>query len=349
MEREDLHSASDYIQTPPNRPVYGPLTPASVTSPPNHPDDALQRLQDHVTANDTASILNLIRGHQTFDLKSDLFSTCLQIASKLQNSHIFQILIFAALSVDEAATCSETTLTAAQNALQPLITLLLRAHATDFLGFLFRARMISIESARHLIMYQGLMGGDTAVLHQLLSDYDQICYLLDLDAMIQNASAIRESIIFHGADAARIVMHAAFDVGLVSNGNASALHLAVVLLLYEETEYLLNCGAQVNQALLSGQTPLHLLCNMPQCAVMPLARLLIARGAEIQSRDLILDNCLHTLVRHPRQLSTMMLAQVLVEAGIDVDAVGCGGDTARAIVERDWPADHVAEAYDVFL
>ncbi|CEJ93322.1 hypothetical protein VHEMI08916 [[Torrubiella] hemipterigena] len=212
-------------------------------------------------------------------------------------------------------------------------------------GFSFRLGIILPEAARHMILYQGLLGGAVALLEQFLSQHHQLYNLLDLDAMIQNANAIRYSMGIHGSTTASMVVHAAHDAGLLSSGGASAIHLSVSLLLYEETSYFLTYGVDVNQTLFTEQSPLQLLAEMAECDIMQVATLLISGDARLGLRDSIGDNCLHTLLRHRQKQWTKAFAQLLKENGLDINARSGNGDTALGIFTTQWHSDQSGEVY----
>ncbi|CEJ93323.1 hypothetical protein VHEMI08917 [[Torrubiella] hemipterigena] len=344
-------------QTSPIQPITSLLSApsSSTSSPPRlhcpdvYNDDVLKSIRCCVEKNDRPGAIGILYNLRSSILESEAFSDCLLLASKNLDESMFKVLILAALFMDEAGTCPRHLITSAQLALKPLIASLLKNRATQVFGFLFRSGIISAEAARHMILYHGLLNGDVALLKQFLNQHHQLYTILDLDTMMQNATAIRYSMSIHGSTAASMVVHAAHDAGLLSSGGVSAIHLSVSLLLYDETSYFLAHGADINQKLFTGQSPLQLLAEMAECDIMQVATLLVSGGAQLDLRDAIGDNCLHTVLRQPQKQWTRAFAQLLVENGLDINTRNGSGDTALGNFSTQWHSDQVGEVYDWLL
>lgn len=344
-------------QTPPIQPITPLLsapsspssTPPRLQCPDIYTDDVLKNIRCCVEKNDRAGAVVILFNLRISIIESEAFFDCLLLASKNQDEGMFKILILASLFMDEAGTCPKHLITTAQLALKPLIASLLKNGATHVFGFLFRSGIISLEAARHVILCQGLLGGAVGLVEQFLNQRRQLYYILDLDTMMQNARDIRYSMSIHGSTAASMVVHAAHDADVLSCGGVSAIHLSVSLLLYDETSYFITHGADVNQRLFTGQSPLQLLANMAECDVMQVARLLVSSGAQLDLQDSIGDNCLHTLLRQPQKQWTRAFAQLFVENGLDINTRNGSGDTALGIFSTQWHSDELGEVYDWLL
>lgn len=301
--------------------------------------DLLQTVHTYIETNDIQNVLAILRNLRHSVLESAALPRCLYMASKIPDGIIFRILILGALFTDTAATCPEHLVKTAQRTLQPL----LNTGITHLFGFLFRSRIISPEAARERIM-KSLFDGHTAILEQFLSEHNQLREILDLDAMMFNADAIRDTISVHGPDAARMVVLAAFNASIVSPGRISAIHLSVAWLLRDDTRDLLDNGANMDQKNSTDQSPLHMLAGMADSAIMPTARLLMDYGVNIHTRDFVSDNCLHTLVKcGPEKQWTKMFAELLVGEGLDINARDANGQTVLTIIMQKWSPAKVAE------
>ncbi|CEJ93321.1 hypothetical protein VHEMI08915 [[Torrubiella] hemipterigena] len=271
------------------------------------------------------------------------FIACLEIASKYVNANIFRHLVLDALHVDHYSMCDTQLLETAQTKLHDLAMSLLQDGVLDQFAFLFRCRIVSSELARSIVLENGLIQNNTTLLHHLLGTNELIHAALDLDAIMERAPTIRESIDYYGPEPARAVIYAAFSAGLVSPKGISALHIAVALLLYDDVSCLLDFGADVNQQSNTGESPLHHLSRMTESKIMPLCRLLIARGADVNAQDAEGNTCLHVLFRGPQKPWSMAPAQLLLTSGADTSLTNHLNKSVLITAISSWPVESVFE------
>ncbi|OAA37750.1 Ankyrin repeat-containing domain protein [Beauveria brongniartii RCEF 3172] len=200
------------------------------------------------------------------------------------------------------------------------------------IGFMYRARVITERLWRDVVLWTALRHRRAGVLRACLQPPTSA--KLDIDELMDKAAVICQVSKDTGSsEAAAVLVEPGSAV--VSENGATVLHLATSLLLGDHVQRLLGRGADVNAAMKTGETALHILAASFSDGI-DVAHSLLAWGASVVATDSVGDTALHKVAQQHAWASWReSLAALLVQAGADVNALNHRGETPLIVAARN--------------
>lgn len=194
----------------------------------------------------------------------------------------------------------------------------------EAMGFMYRACIMGEKLWKDEVLWTALQCRRAGVLRVCLEPPTSA--VLDIDELMIKAPKIREITQKTGSTqaAAELVVAAA---SVVPENGATVLHLATSLLLGNEVRRLLDTGTNVNDAMKTGETALHILAGLSSPNGDEVAQILLGRGANPAAADSVGDSALHHTARNPWKYWRERFAYLLVQAGADINTLNDRDET----------------------
>ncbi|KAM3564387.1 hypothetical protein MY1884_000735 [Beauveria asiatica] len=214
---------------------------------------------------------------------------------------------------------------------------------SEAVGFMYRARVVTERLWRNVVLWTALRHGRAGVLRACLQPPTSAT--LDMDELMDKAAVICQVCKDAGSSEAAAVLVEPGSAVAASENGTTVLHLATSLLLGDHVQRLLGRGADVDAAMKTGETALHILAASSSVSVswsgsgsgsdgIDVAHSLLVWGASVVATDSVGDTALHKAARHAWTSWRESLAALLVRAGADVDALNHRGETPLMVAAR---------------
>ncbi|KAM3509376.1 hypothetical protein MY10362_000615 [Beauveria mimosiformis] len=295
-------------------------------------------LQFAIRHKEDAVLRHLVRRCQQSKFAHRIHRHLLCVALQYCRGSLFRQLLLHGLDVnlDGAGSASAGLLEQARMTLRDFTTKHIdlkgdNSSTFEAIGFMYRARVITERLWRNVVLWTALRHRRAGVLRACLQPPTSA--KLDIDELMDKAAVICQVSKDTGSsEAAAVLVEPGSAV--VSENGATALHLATSLLLGDHVQRLLGRGADVNAAMKTGETPLHILAASFSDGI-DVAHSLLAWGASVVATDSIGDTALHKVALHAWASWREGLAALLVQAGADVDAPNHRGETPLMVAARN--------------
>lgn len=280
-------------------------------------------------------VVHMLRRASNSKFASSALREALLHAIRCGRDAMFLLLLLHGLDVDASGRADAAMLALARPMLYDLTNNQAKNGGAAIVGFLFRTRIMTERHWKDSALWEALLAGQVSVFQELLQP--TTAAVLDLDQLMEKAATIRKAMRETGPEAAIFLVRAAAGAGMTSEeGGMSALHLATALLLEGEVERLARAGGgyDVNARMSDGSSVLHVLSALTNDGVadcLPLARALIAAGANVAATDTSGDTCVHNAARHPWTAGRRDFIELLCLEGVDVNAQNNFGETALMV------------------
>ncbi|OAA77617.1 Ankyrin repeat-containing domain protein [Akanthomyces lecanii RCEF 1005] len=242
---------------------------------------------------------------------------------------LFRQLLLHGLDVDAEGSASRSLLWQARKTLHNFIIARVEqddgiSSVAEAMGLVYRACVMDEKLWKNRVLWNALRCRRADILRACLEQPTSA--VVDIDELMSEAATIRDIITNTSSAqaAAELVVAAA---GVVSENGATDLHLATSLLLSDEVLRLLDAGANVNAAMNTGETALHILAGLSSMDGDEVAQILLGRGADLAAADSVGDGALHYAARNQWTHCRARFAHLLVQAGADIHARNHRGET----------------------
>ncbi|KAM3466063.1 hypothetical protein MY5147_003070 [Beauveria neobassiana] len=309
-------------------------------------------LQFAIRHKEDAVLRHLVRLCQQSKFAQRIHRHLLCVAMQYCRGELFRQLLLHGLDVnlDGASSASAGLLEQARMTLRDFTTKYIdlkgdNSSTYQAIGFMYRARVITERLWRDVVLWTALRHRRPGVLRACLQPPTSA--KLDLDELMDKAAFICQISKDTGSsEAASVLVEPGSAV--VSENGATVLHLATSLLLVNHVQRLLGEGADVNAAMKTGETALHILAASFSDGI-DVAHSLLAWGALVVATDSVGDTALHKVAQHAWASWRESLAALLVQAGADVNALNHRGETPLIVAARyqDLEAARVVMAWFV--